>query len=253
MNCHLLIPNLFLPESAGAEPYRELALPALETLLARGSHQGLPGMSLERWLVAAFRIAPQHDLPLAPLNLRGDGIDPCDAWWVQADPVHLKVYRDELLLVDASCFEITRDEAAAMIAALNAHFGADGIEFVAPVPQRWYARVRAEPRILTTPTAEAAGRGIERFLPAGDDGPGWRRVINEAQMLLHGHPCNEAREQRGELPVNSVWFWGAGRLTDGPLQARPGARVPGRGNRLWIWCEYDVHFEPNKIAGSLLH
>jgi hypothetical protein len=23
--------------------------------------------------------------------------------------------------------------------------------------------------------------------------------------------------------------------------------VPGRGNRLWMSCEYDVHFEPNKI------
>lgn len=214
MNCHLVIPNLFLPESAGAEPYRDLALPALETLLARGSHQRLSGMSLERWLAAAFRIASRQDLPLAPINLRGDGVDPGRACWVQADPVHLKVYRDQLLLVDASCFEITRDEAAAMTAALSAHFSADGIEFIAPVAQRWYARVRAEPRMLTTPTVETAGRGVEPFLPAGDDGPGWRRIANEAQMLLHGHPLNEAREQRGDLPINSVWFWGTGRLAD---------------------------------------
>ena len=31
------------------------------------------------------------------------------------------------------------------------------------------------------------------------------------QLVLHGHPLNEAREARGEPPVNSVWFWGAGR------------------------------------------
>ena len=29
-------------------------------------------------------------------------------------------------------------------------------------------------------------------------------------MLLHEHPCNQRREQRGELAVNSLWFWGAG-------------------------------------------
>ena len=30
-------------------------------------------------------------------------------------------------------------------------------------------------------------------------------------MLLHAHPVNEAREARGEPPVNSLWLWGAGR------------------------------------------
>jgi hypothetical protein len=35
-------------------------------------------------------------------------------------------------------------------------------------------------------------------------------VFNEVQMLLHGHPVNEAREARGALTVNSVWLWGGG-------------------------------------------
>ena len=219
MNCHLLIPGLFLPRGAGAGPYDGLALPAVETLLARGALLEFPGMSLERWLAAAFRVAPQHDLPLAPLALRGDGGDPGTDCWLQADPVHLRVYRDELVLADAGSFEIVAREAAEMIAALNAHFAQDGLEFVAPVPQRWYARVRADPRIRTTPTAEVAGRGIERFLPTGDDGPRWRRLSNEAQMLLHQLPCNEARETRRELVVNSVWLWGAGRMPDVPRDA----------------------------------
>ena len=30
-------------------------------------------------------------------------------------------------------------------------------------------------------------------------------------MLLHAHPVNEAREARGELPINSLRLWGAGR------------------------------------------
>ena len=107
MDCHLLIPELFLPESTGAAPYHELAVPALETLLARGALQRCMGMSLERWLAAAFRVAPQYDLPLAAASLRGEGVDPGEACWLHADPVHLKVQRDHLILADASCFEIT--------------------------------------------------------------------------------------------------------------------------------------------------
>jgi hypothetical protein len=30
--------------------------------------------------------------------------------------------------------------------------------------------------------------------------------------LLHEHPVNQAREARGDLPVNSLWLWGGGRL-----------------------------------------
>jgi hypothetical protein len=35
-------------------------------------------------------------------------------------------------------------------------------------------------------------------------------------MVLHGSPINAARQGRGEAPVNSLWFWGAGALP-GPL------------------------------------
>src|SRR6185436_4647869 len=94
MNFHLLIPSLFPPAGAGAEPYRGLDLPALETLLARGTIARLPGMSLERWLAAAFGVTPQHDLPLAPLCLRGDGADPGAACRMVPVPVPLQVHRD---------------------------------------------------------------------------------------------------------------------------------------------------------------
>ena len=40
----------------------------------------------------------------------------------------------------------------------------------------------------------------------------FRAELNELQMLLHEHPVNQAREARGELPVNSLWLWGGGSL-----------------------------------------
>jgi hypothetical protein len=59
----------------------------------------IAGLSLERWLAATFRIAADPDLPLAALSLLGDGAAPGAACWLQADPVHLRVHRDQLLLV----------------------------------------------------------------------------------------------------------------------------------------------------------
>ena len=33
-----------------------------------------------------------------------------------------------------------------------------------------------------------------------------RRLQSEVQMLLHTHPLNAAREDRGDLTVNSFWL-----------------------------------------------
>jgi hypothetical protein len=208
MNCHLLVSDLFWPASAGNEPYNGLALPALETLLARGRGARTTGASLERWLAAEYRLS--EGLPLAPFSLRGDGGQPGGDCWMRADPVHLKLHGDRLILADASQLAVTPDEAREFVAALNSHFAGEGISFIAPSLPRWYLQTADAPRLRTTPTAEAAGRNVEALLPEGDDGARWRRVMNEAQMVLHQHPCNEAREQRGQLAVNSVWLWGPG-------------------------------------------
>ena len=209
MNCHLLVPDLFWPASAGNEPYRGLELPALETLLARGRRAKTPGASLERWLARQYQLA--DGLPLAPFSLRGDGGEPGGDWWMHADPVHLKIHGDRLILADASRLGVTPDESRECIAALNSHFTDDGISFSAPHPERWYLRTAHETRLRTTPTSEAAGRNVEPILPQGNDSARWRRVINEAQMLLHQQPCNEIRERQARPAVNSIWVWGPGR------------------------------------------
>ena len=51
-------------------------------------------------------------------------------------------------------------------------------------------------------------------MPAGDDGRRWRRLMNEAQIILHNHPINLERLDHGQLPANSLWFWGGGALPD---------------------------------------
>lgn len=211
MQCTVLIPHLWWPRDAGADAYRDLVLPELQTLLSRARSCTFPAIEAEAWLCQAFEVERQRDWPVAPLTLAIDGGDPGGAYWLRADPVHLRAHRDQLLLADSNAFTLTQDEAGALTSALTCHFGAEGMQFHAPRPDRWYLRLETDPEIATHALAEVAGGDVDRFLPAGENALRWHRIGNEMQMLLHDHAVNAAREAKGEPAINGVWLWGGGR------------------------------------------
>ena len=210
MQCTLLIPDLFWPRETAAGVTRDLDLPALTRLLARARAERHPALTIEAWLCGAFEVEREQDWPVAPLTLAIDGGEPGSAYWLRADPVHLKVERSRLLLVDNALFDITPAEAQTLAGFLNAHFAAEGIEFQPRAPKRWYVSVPRAPQLVTHSPFDAAGKDVRQYLPSGADALDWHRRFNEVQMLLHEHAVNEAREARGEPAVNSVWFWGGG-------------------------------------------
>jgi hypothetical protein len=78
------------------------------------------------------------------------------------------------------------------------------------------------PRVEFLAPAEALGVDLVECLPEGNDGRAWRRLFNEAQVVLHAHPVNVARVAAGKRPVNALWFWGAGAL---PASVETGLQV----------------------------
>lgn len=212
MHCHLLIPNLFFPPSPTEEAGPSLRLPALETLLARSKIQPDDSRGMEEWLCRTYGIARQADWPVAALTLLADGETPQQHYWLRADPVHLQPRSDQLVLAGSDTLPLSQNEAATLIDALNRHFAQQGMVFCAPRPNRWYLRLAEPPSIRTSPLPEVAGRGIRHFLPEGQEKMRWHAILNEIQMLLHAQPLSEAREARGDMPVNSVWLWGGGSL-----------------------------------------
>jgi hypothetical protein len=218
MHCTLLIPGLFWPQETAPAVLRDLDLSALTKLLARSTPQHFAAITPEGWLCQAFEVARQHDWPLAPLTLEIDGGVAGHAYWLRADPVHIKVERNRLTVVESSSFDLTKAEADALVHALTGQFAADGMTFVAHAAKRWYLKLSSVPNIVTRALSEVAGRDVRGLLPTGSEAMAWHRMFNESQMLLHDHPVNAAREERGEAAVNSVWFWGGG--------TRP--PVPGR-------------------------
>jgi hypothetical protein len=219
MRCTLLIPRLFWPHENAQTVWSGLELPALEKLIGRARAERFDAITPEGWLCQAFQLERQQDWPVAPLTLELDGGEAADAYWLRADPVHLRMDRDRLVLVENALFDVSMEEAEALGATLNDHFREQEITLHAPRPKRWYVRLPRAPSLVTHSTSVAAGGDVRGLLPTGADALAWHRVFNEIQMLLYDHPVNVEREQRGEPVVNSVWFWGGG--LKAPVRGRP--------------------------------
>jgi hypothetical protein len=214
MHCELIVPGLFA-ESTGTRA------PALELLLARGRKSSSESHAPEAWLQEAFGLEDQP-VPAGALTLLAGGGEPGDACWARADPVHLRLMRDRLIVVPSAAFPLSREEADALAEALNRHFeGAPSLTVVEP--DRWCARLEENLAFHAASPIEIAGRDVDLALRIGGEaGKRWAKLLNEAQMVLHAHPVNEAREARGKPTVNSLWLWGAGRapkLPQAPWQS----------------------------------
>src|ERR1043165_8274604 len=95
MHCELVVPGLLASRARPA---------SLELLVARGRRSKAAAQSLERWLRHAFGLDVR--LPAGALSGRGAGGAPGDAVWARADPVHMQVMRDRVVLAPATAFAI---------------------------------------------------------------------------------------------------------------------------------------------------
>lgn len=188
---------------------------ALETLLSRAepTSEPLPA-GFEASQFSLFGIAKEEntDLPVAAVTRVLDLGVIDNGWWLRADPVHLSLERDSLVLADAGRLDVTPEEAGRLVAEIMEVFKADGWMLKAPRPDRWYLKPAHTQKITTTPLSEVVGRDIHPYLPQGPDGKAWHTTLNEIQILLHTATANVERERNGKLPINSLWFWGGGTL-----------------------------------------
>lgn len=212
-NLTLFIPGLFMSRediSAVDSPQS----PSLQKLLACSQRSMLTPFTFSDALSGLFNIDKPagRDCPCAAITRLVDDEQATDGIWMRADPVHLAADQAGLILMDNQAFTIDRHDALVLAADLRQLFADHGLALEAPDTRRWYLKLEKLPELVTMPIHEVTGRDINYFMPTGKDSAMWIGLLNEVQMMLHNNAINKRREANHELTVNSVWFWGAGRL-----------------------------------------
>jgi hypothetical protein len=224
MRLALCVPGLLLPREILADTVFDLTAPGLALLLGRGRRQAAGD-----WLAQAFGVSSPP--PAAALRKVGAGGTAAGSW-LCLDPVHLKVAREGISLGDPAELGITDGETGELIEALQPIF-ADWGTLSASSVAHWELQLNRPLELHTRPLAESIGRPVSPSLPDGDDGREWRRLLAEAQTVLHAHPVNRSREALGRPLINSVWPWGAGALP------------------ITVQCDFDVVWSDDPVVAGL--
>src|ERR1700744_4132399 len=94
------------------------------------------------------------------------------------------------------------EEPVARAGPFKPVFGDAGMLLEVSSPDRWHLRLPRDSQIPAFASPKRAlGEDLFEHLPQGADGKRWRMLINETQILLHQHPVNQARSERGLPPA----------------------------------------------------
>ncbi len=205
----LIVPGLIWTRQALADLTYDLPLPAFTTLLGRGRLSRRLPQDTAATLAEASGLATPF--PAGALRWFALREHPRDFNWLCLDPVRLRLQERSLVVDDPRQLELSTAECAALAVSLAPTFAALG-ELEVLSAHAWNLRLSAAaPAFQALPGA--IGRSVAPLSLIPDYAP-WRHAINEAQIILHAHPVNQAREAAGRPQVNSLWPWGGGRLPE---------------------------------------
>ena len=208
----------------GDAPAGTPRLPQLETLLARARVAPLD-TDWRGWLAArASRRSLAPSTPAATVaaawEQRAEAGREGEQVWL-ATPVHYFAGLDSVHLHPAGLLRLERAEQHAL--------AVDFARVFADSPWTLRALDRRElllwgPAIAASGADPAlhAGSDPSPGLPLGEGAGALRGLGAEIEMWLYEHPLNLERRSRGELPVTTLWLWGANTLF-GATSALPAA------------------------------
>ncbi len=208
-----MIPGSLVPADIAADLIAALRATGLARLLERAAPAGSstsPQDNAETTWLAWNMFGASQPSPTAPYAwaaLTGRA-DATGVVW-HADPVHIEVGRDSLIVQGLDDAPPDEAETNALIAAANESL-ADASCELRSAGSQWFLHADREWSFRPPPLSEAVGRP---YSPAESDEPDalrWSRLHNAIQMRWHTDPVNEARDVRGLPPINAVWLHGGG-------------------------------------------
>ena len=120
-------------------------------------------------------------------------------------------YEDKTM-VDYSAGDISTEDAAVLIKAVEEHFGNDIFTFYPGVAYRhcltWHNGTTDLGNM--TPPHDISGRVVGSYLSDSENARELIKMMKESYDLLSKHPLNIERVNKGLRPANSIWLWGEG-------------------------------------------
>lgn len=197
----------------------EWRLKSLQRVLSRSVHRRGRKSSVREALFDLFGLDSSQGA--APFDMLADGLEPGADFCIHADPVCLYVDIARVFITRWGASGLSADDVTELASGLKKHFQTEGMHLHTPGAERWYLSMADDAQAGFPPPEQALGRDIGELLPAGPNTAFWKTRLNECQMILHRSAVNEQLTSRGEPAVNSLWFWGAGRLPEKPVRKFP--------------------------------
>ena len=120
-----------------------------------------------------------------------------------AEPTHLRLDRDRLLISESELLQLDSQSAKDIIESINSHFAPE-IKLYYVNEDMWlFGHNLNLPNPPSYSILDIIGENIDDYLPDIQI----NKIINEIQMLLYNSDENKLRKEEGSLAVNSVWVW----------------------------------------------
>jgi hypothetical protein len=259
---HLMIPHASAVGDATAHTLAELSLPNLAQLLPLLTPLDAPLGSDEYSFNTPFE--------LALAELRGspaaDGCLPTAAWallpagrqddraWALLTPIHLSVGSEQITALPPQALALTEAESRAFFDSLAELWpAAEGYASLWLSSDQWLIAHPSFAGLRSASLERVVHRHVDIWMP---EARRLRTLQNEVQMLLHGHPLNEAREAAGALALNSVWISGCGVDGSGAplpadLQIDASLQEPLQAGDWQAWSQAWVQLDAGPVAALL--
>ena len=120
---------------------------------------------------------------------------------------------EERTMVDYSAGDISTEEAAKLIEAVEEAFGNEKYRYYSGVSYRHCLVVSEGTTELgdMTPPHDISDRVIGPYISKSENAKELIAMMKKSYEVLKDHPVNLDRISKGKRPANSIWLWGEGR------------------------------------------
>ena len=211
VNIDLIIPGLFdLPVDELDASFLKFELTALNQLLRFGRRHRNHAFDLESMLIDSMGWVDLQTLPFAQAYASKETQNFDNNLLFRA--VHLKADMHSAIVFPHENNQVNNDNINIIINDLKELFKVD-CEITEVQNGLWLMHLyECTPEQHYPHFLSIIGKKADPYIEQSRQALPWYKLVNEMQMFMHQHDINSDRQASGLLPINSLWFWGAGNL-----------------------------------------